>query len=888
MTNERTGRILEHRGEGRQVTNVMRKVRAICWLIFTLAACEIGTPAQDAATKPQNPSADSAAPGNGPAAILYDQLRTVGLDAARIYHVREASMDRADLHFTLNDGTMGFTTDVMGRTTGAFFTGDGEVLLAPPNQVERASMSLFTGAAILEEHIASAYFRFNDDTYAELQPSLSPDENATEFMTRWNQTARNLAQEDALRLLITFSNFLPSAAPLERSADADKASHSDRILHARVEGLKLGAFDVRFDSLAAEQIWAGQGKTSEDESFYDLWTSFSPRPPLKPRVAHPDSESGIGEEGSKADIYNLFRYRIRSQVRPPTTLNADATLTMQVRQGGQRTVVFELSRFLSVKKVEADGHPIEFIHNQSLEGTQLARRGNDVVAIIFPRPLRTGDHVELHFVYGGDVLSEAGNGLLYVGARGIWYPNRGPAMSNFDLEFHYPATWTLLATGKRSDASADTSRYDSGEAAALPGEQVGRWISERAIPFAGFNLGKYSRMVAHAGAINVEAYATPGLEREFPKLKAEEPSLQPPTRPGAIRLENPSAPPPAPSPARNAQSVAQTSAHAIEFFARRFGPFPYEALTLTQMPGAMSQGWPGLVFLSSFSFLTSEEKSRLHVSPLDVTLSDSVIAHETAHQWWGDLVLWNGYRNQWIMEALANYSALMLLESENPKQFSAVMDGYRADLLQPHKNGKRLDEAGPVTLGARLSSSQFPNGYTAVSYGRGTWLFHMLRHMMLDAARGEASGTTGGTDEPFIRTLRKIRERYQGESITTEELLKMFEEQLPRSLWHEGRKSLDWFYQGWINGTAVPKFELHGVKYTDKGAATIVSGTIEQKEAPKELITSIPVYASRSGRNVLLGRIFADGPETEFRITAPAGTRKILLDPYHVVLSRNH
>ncbi|MDP9162302.1 MAG: hypothetical protein M3O09_19005 [Acidobacteriota bacterium] len=866
----------------------MRKVRAIGWLIVGFAAWGIGASAQDAATPPQKPAPNSVAPRSGPAANLYDQLRAVGLNAARVYHVREASIDRADLHFTLNDGTIGFTADVLGRITGAFFNGDGEVLLVPPNQVERSSMALFTGAAILEEHFASAYFRFNDDTYAELQTSLTPNENAADFVARWDQDARTLAQEDALRLLMTFSNFLPSAGPAERSADADKNSHSDRMLHARVEGIKLGVFDVRFDSLAAEQIWAGQAKNSSGESFYDLWTSFSPRPPLKPHIAHPDSESGIGEEGSKADTYNLFRYRIRSQVRPPTTLDADATVTMQVRQGGQRTVVFELSRFLVVKKVEADGHAIEFIHNQSLEGTQLARLGNDVVAIIFPRPLRTGDHVELHFVYGGDVLSEAGNGLLYVGARGIWYPNRGPAMSNFDLEFHYPATWTLLATGKRSDAAADTSSHDSGEAAALPGEQVGRWISERAIPFAGFNLGKYSRMVAHAGTISVEAYATPGLEREFPKLKAEEEFTPLPTRPGAIRSPVPIPPPPTPSPARNAQSVAQTSAHAIEFFARRFGPFPYGELTLTQMPGTMSQGWPGLVFLSSFSFLTSEEKSRLHVNALDITLSDSVIAHETAHQWWGDLVLWNGYRNQWIMEALANYSALMLMEAENPRHFRAVMDGYRADLLQANKNNKRLNEAGPVTLGARLSSSQFPNGYTAVSYGRGTWLFHMLRHMMLDAARGEASGTTGGTDEPFVRTLRKIRERYQGESITTEELLRMFEEQLPRSLWHEGQKSLDWFYQGWINGAAVPKFELHGVKYTDKGAATIVSGTIEQQEAPKELITSIPVYASRSGRNALLGRIFADGPETEFRLTAPAGTRKILLDPYRVVLSRNH
>src|SRR4029077_8587953 len=104
--------------------------------------------------------------------------------------------------------------------------------------------------------------------------------------------------------------------------------------------------------------------------------------------------------------------------------------------------------------VEADGQTVEFIHNQAIEGSQLARHGNDLVAVVFPQPLRTGQKLELHFVYAGEVLSEVGAGLLYVGARGTWYPNRGLVMSNFDLEFRYPAGWTLVATGKRTDAKS--------------------------------------------------------------------------------------------------------------------------------------------------------------------------------------------------------------------------------------------------------------------------------------------------------------------------------------------------------------------------------------------------------------------------------------------------
>jgi hypothetical protein len=71
-------------------------------------------------------------------------------------------------------------------------------------------MSLFTGMAILEERFTTAYFRFNDNTAAELQPGLRAPEDAQEFAARWNETARNLAQADAMRLLASFSEMLPA------------------------------------------------------------------------------------------------------------------------------------------------------------------------------------------------------------------------------------------------------------------------------------------------------------------------------------------------------------------------------------------------------------------------------------------------------------------------------------------------------------------------------------------------------------------------------------------------------------------------------------------------------------------------------------------------------
>src|SRR5213078_4475093 len=232
------------------------------------------------------------------------------------------------------------------------------------------------------------------------------------------------------------------------------------------------------------------------------WTSFA----LKSSARRTEDLSGIIGEETKSQSVAISQYKIQAQVNPPTQLNGDAALEIEVKRAGERALLFELSRFLQIKNVEADGQPVEYIHNQAIEGTQLARRGNDLVAVVFPEALRVGQKIKLHFVYGGDVLSEAGGGLLYVGARGTWYPNRGLEMSNFDLQFRYPAGWTLLATGRRVEEVPPH----------LPqGEQASRWVSQRPMPLAGFNLGKYSRVVAHAGDVRVEAYAASGVERSF-------------------------------------------------------------------------------------------------------------------------------------------------------------------------------------------------------------------------------------------------------------------------------------------------------------------------------------------------------------------------------------
>jgi peptidase M1-like protein len=856
-----------------------------------LAPCAAQSSARSTAATPAQTG------GTNAAEALYLQLGQVTIDPSRVYRVREAAIDRPSFQITLEDGTIAFTEDVMGHVTGAFFEGDGEILLTPPDEVERRSLSLFTRMAILEERFATAYFRFNDDTVSELAPNLravkivqpktapaqgtqkkdeeDQDEEESEeidpqaFLSHWAVTAKNLAQGDAMRLLVTFSRMLPASGDSPRTTGAIPRGHSeDRFLHVRLQGAKLGIFDAYYDSTAAEQAQIGQLKTTANgTTYYDVWAEFA-------TGAHVLEARGSGAADTLPEDWACVRrFVITTEVRPPKQIRSEAKLAVEVKEGGERTLLFELSRFLQIEKVTLDGKPVEFIHNPAVEGTQLSRRGNDLVAVILPEVARQGQKMELDFVYSGEVLAEAGSGLLYVGARGTWYPNRGLAMADYELQFTYPQDWTLVATGRLLS-------LEPGNA----GVEVSRWASERPLPVAGFNLGKYRAVKTQAGDVTVETYATPGLEREFPLpvVQTEEPApsdiVRRPQKPIATTR---------PSPAQNAGTVGEAAARAIRYYSERFGPYPYGSLALTQMPGRDSQGWPGLIFLSSYAFLSDTDREQMHFSPAKILIQQSIPAHETAHQWWGDLVGWKSYRDQWMSEGLANYCALMMLQEKNPEGFHQIMESYRQELLIKDKSEVAPIDAGPVTLGSRLLSSRFPEGYEAIMYGRGTWLFHMLRTMLKDTAtaRGQGRGQPAA-DEPFVRALRRVREKYQGRTISTSELLAVFEEQLPPSSRYEGKKSLDWFLEGWINGTSMPKLELKNVTMTPKGEGLEVTASIVQHEAPKDLVTSVPVYAVLTGRRpVLLGRVFADGGESSFRITAPAGTHKVVLDPEGTILT---
>lgn len=797
----------------RKQKNCSNSLRS-CLITTVLALCACSTPICRAQ-----------APAPTDALVLYRQFLQPVFNAVDVHHIRGVHIDREDLHIVLADGVIGLMQDINSHVTGAFFEGDGEILLIPPDRAERTSLALFTQSGVLDTRFQSAYMRFFDDKLVQtLKSGFRPEENPEQYVARWQETATLLAPMDSLQLVQAMTN----------SADS-----SSQLLHLRLAGASAGMFDVFFNTSLPEQITVAQPSVANNTDFYNVWVSFPVRPAR---------ESGKSAAISGGPI-RASDFHINSRLSPPTDLQGEAEIALTAERSGQRTLILQLSRLLRVSEARVNGRPVQFIQNEAVAGSDLARRGNDLVAVVLPAPLEKDRPVKLLLKYSGPVMSDAGGDLIYVGSRGTWYPSFGPAFANFDLTFEYPTGWILAATGRSVSSSTQN------------GLQTSRFVSDKPIPHAGFNLGRFETATASAGNVAIDAYAAKTVEKSLMDAESKAGIHSDPTK--AVR------------------KIADQALATVESFSRELGPFPYSHLEISQLPALLSQSWPGLIYLSSIAFLTDAERSALGVRDpfVQLLMSELMLAHEIGHQWWGDAVEWESYRDEWLMEALANYCAAHMLERENPEKMKIVLEHYRKELLKQTQNGIVAD-AGPVTLGPRLTSSRFPDAYEVVLYGRGTWLIHMLRTMLR-----QASGRND--DALFFTALKDLLTKSPNGKISTHDLQLAFERVLPPALSYEGQKSLDWFFDSWVNGAAIPQFSLEDVKLITTGAGLKIKGTIREEFAAKDMVTALPLYSlDQAGHSRFLAFVFADDVKTEFEFTVPAGTQDVLLDPQNTVLRR--
>ena len=144
---------------------------------------------------------------------------------------------------------------------------------------------------------------------------------------------------------------------------------------------------------------------------------------------------------------------------------------------------------------------------------------------------------------------------------------------------------------------------------------------------------------------------------------------------------------------------------------------------------------------------------------------------------------------------------------------------YRDELLMKGPDGATAESRGPVVEGRRLESGQQPRAATAVLYGKGTWIIHMLRRRMGDAG--------------FLKMLAELRRRYEWKAITTEEFRLLCAEFVPAGA---GDKGLVEFFDQWVYDTGMPALKL---SYTVAGGR--LTGTVTQSDVGEEFSVAVPV-----------------------------------------------
>jgi aminopeptidase N len=319
------------------------------------------------------------------------------------------------------------------------------------------------------------------------------------------------------------------------------------------------------------------------------------------------------------------------------------------------------------------------------------------------------------------------------------------------------------------------------------------------------------------------------------------------------------------NPLEHLQTLASEVASALEFMASKFGPPALPHLTVSPIPGTFGQGFPGLIYLSTLAYLKNLPGPRNQSQ--EIFFEDVLQAHEVAHQWWGNRITAASYRDYWLMEALANYSALLYLEKRKGEDFlERMLDAYREGLLTKNESGQTVDSAGPIVLGTRLESSQEPRAWRTITYGKGSWIVQMLRQRM--------------GDERFFSMLAETLKRYERKEITTEEFRELAARFLPPQA---DDPKLETFFGQWVYGTGIPTLKLD---YTIKGKAPSLKlvGTLTQSGVDEDFsaLTPVEIQVTR-GRSITEWVRSASEPVT-FTIALKQPPLKVTLDPHHAVL----
>ena len=771
----------------------------------------------------------------------YRALRAARPDG-RTIAVKDLTLERDAYRFDLRSGVVHLLAPVGGETIGAVFIGDGSYQLSPATDSERRHLQLVTNRAdVLSDRFTRLILLFTDRTADELKAHASvvtgvPDQTATRAYEDYLQREQSAGLPNLhLRVLADLLN-RPNRKDGAFLAFVEGQNYSPVLV--AIDPLGISNLTSRFAFFGGEEV----ALVSFDRENGGLWYASS--------FAR-DAVRGRGKPVRlqvDATHYDIDTTLQGSGVRGTTTIAFTPTVD------GVRVLPIQIFERLRIQTATIDrgtGAPAPVTVLQEPQPglfTRLFRdelRGADV-AVQFSEPLTRGVPARLTLTYEGRDVLEGSDGRYSVGARDSWYPNFGTFddVATYAMVFRYPSKNVLVAVGEQLSEKTEG------------GQKIAVWRSDVPIRVAGFNYGDYqktSRADAESG-INVDVFTHRGT--------------------------------PSGSMANDAIADALNTARMSKIY---FGPAPYHHLSITQQPQmTFGQSWPTLVFLPTTSFVSQTDFAFANIDPRLLQalkeFGNTVAWHEVAHQWWGHQVGWSSYRDQWLSEGFAEFTAGLAVEitgvANGRKNANEFWELHRNQILG-RTTGIPNSDAGAITQGFRLATRRSPGAAQAMIYAKGAYVLHMLRMLMRQDG--------ADPDRAFRIMMMDFVKTWSGRNPSTDDFQTVVERHLTKDLDLAGNGRLDYFFSQWVHGTDIPTLtsaldvmDLGGGKYR-------IAGSITQGNVPPEFRTAVPIYLDFGNRIVRLGSATITGSTTSkmsVDVTLPQRPRRVLINAMHDVLSR--
>jgi hypothetical protein len=530
-----------------------------------------------------------------------------------------------------------------------------------------------------------------------------------------------------------------------------------------------------------------------------------------------------------------------------------ARVEMKTLAGNVRAIPFQIGEGLGVYQEERLKNQFR-LKTARLAGAAVPFAQEDwegAFTVFLPEAVPAGQTIALEMDFEGAFMDgiPAVPEVFYLRSNDTWMPRHGELdRATFDMTFRHRQRDKIITIGTRVAEEPDPND---------PTAMVTRYVMKDPVALTVFAIGPWERKVQQ---VTWEAGGKPiPLEYNTVPSRVTRNFISPISGNRGITLKH--------------DFMLAELDNAVRYFAAYFGPYPYESFGAAFHPYGFGQGFPTMMMLPP----ADVEDKHAH----------AFIAHETGHQWWGNIVAWRSYRDQWLSEGFAEYSGILYAgkrDREGAKAAADLIRESREELLNPPRTtlgaGKgRLNDIGPLVLGRRLNTSKTLGAYQALIYQKGALVLRMLHFLMSDPATMNDAG--------FVTMMTDFVNKYRNSAATTEQFAAVAGQHFANTA--TGRKyqlrDLNWFFNQWVYSTELPIYTMEYELKPSPDGSVMLSGTVKQDNAGPNWMMVLPVVISFDGNQEARPTVRVVGASTPFELKLPMKPRKLELDPGSWVLS---